>query len=700
MDKLDLPFRQIHLDFHTSELIQGIGKDFDPDAFADTLVQAHVNQVCCFARCHHGMIYYDSQLNPERVHPHLANRNLLPEQIEACHKRGIRVPIYTTVQWDYYTAQRHPEWLCLTAEGCHHSTNRPFEPGFYQTLCVNTPYRDFLKAHVQEIFELMPAVDGFFFDIVGPVDCSCRHCRAAMREAGLDPAQATDRLTYAYEMLTAFMFEMSAYTRQLSADSGGGEPVSIYYNNGGLSPNWREPLAAFTHLEFDALPSGSPDGYRWLPTQGRFERNLGVVCAAQTGKFHTAWGDFHSFKNLAALQSECFRGLSLNSRCLIGDQLPPSGKIEGEVYSLIGQVYAEVEAKEPWCHGAQAVTDIGVIVGYDPLTDIAGGGRLRRGKWVGQDLPSLDGAVGILVEGGHQFDLIDWQADLSPYKVVILADDVTVDKDLASKIDRYVASGGKLLASFESGLDAEKTAFLLQCLPVTFAGDGPVYSDGLPVRGRELGRNEYADYIIPAGPLGEGLPETEHVMYTKGVEVAAAEGAEVLANVIEPVFYRTWEHFCSHRHAPSSGEPSYPAVVRKGDVIYFGHAVFDLYAGFAPLWVKRMVLNALKMLLPEPTLAHNGPSTLEATVNAQEAEKRWVVHLLHYVPLNRGRNLSVIEDVLPLIDIRVSVKVPEAVVSVTCVPQQAPLAFEQKGDCVAFVLPLLEGHQMIALRFE
>lgn len=55
-----LPFRQIHLDFHTSEAMDGVGADFDPDEFADTLAAAHVNSVTCFARCHHGWLYYHS----------------------------------------------------------------------------------------------------------------------------------------------------------------------------------------------------------------------------------------------------------------------------------------------------------------------------------------------------------------------------------------------------------------------------------------------------------------------------------------------------------------------------------------------------------------------------------------------------------------------------------------------------------------
>jgi hypothetical protein len=36
-----LRFRQIHLDFHTSEQIPGIGSRFDPEEFAETLARAN-----------------------------------------------------------------------------------------------------------------------------------------------------------------------------------------------------------------------------------------------------------------------------------------------------------------------------------------------------------------------------------------------------------------------------------------------------------------------------------------------------------------------------------------------------------------------------------------------------------------------------------------------------------------------------------
>jgi hypothetical protein len=54
----EFPFRQVHLDFHTSELIENIGSDFSKEQFQSALKKGHVNSITVFAKCHHGMFYY------------------------------------------------------------------------------------------------------------------------------------------------------------------------------------------------------------------------------------------------------------------------------------------------------------------------------------------------------------------------------------------------------------------------------------------------------------------------------------------------------------------------------------------------------------------------------------------------------------------------------------------------------------------
>ena len=121
--------RQIHLDFHTSEWIPQVGARFDAAEFARTAREAAISSMTVFARCHHGWLYYPSRQFPERVHPQLAAKNLLTDQVRALHDTGIRAPVYITVQWDYYSANRHPEWLIRKRDGSQEGG--PFtQPGF------------------------------------------------------------------------------------------------------------------------------------------------------------------------------------------------------------------------------------------------------------------------------------------------------------------------------------------------------------------------------------------------------------------------------------------------------------------------------------------------------------------------------------------------------------------------------------------
>jgi len=659
----DLRFRQIHLDFHTSEQIPGIGSEFDPDEFADTLKAAHVNSVTCFSRCHHGWIYHDTARFPERRHPHLT-RNLLKEQIDACHQRDIRVPIYITVMWDHFTARRHPEWIAIDETGRQIGTP-PFEAGFYRRLCLNTPYVDFLEAQTVEVCETLP-VDGIFFDICIPTACSCPACVRSMDEAGLDPANAQHRADFGFEVLRRFQDRLFATVRSHHPEA------TVFFNSGHVGPKHRRIIDAFTHLELESLPSGGW-GYMHFPLAQRFARGLDRDTMGMTGKFHTSWGDFQSFKNPAALDFECLNMLALGAKCSIGDQLHPRGRICKDTYALIGRTYAKVEAAEPWCVGAKPLSDIAVLTPEEFASGHSHAGLPNEAL----------GAARILQESRHQFDLADSHTDLAAYRVVILPDSIPVDSGLAAKLSAFVAHGGAILATHRSGLRPDGSGFALAELGVRLDGDAPFSPD----------------FIVP-GQLGSGLADTGHVMYLRGLKVEALPGTEVLSTTLKPFFNREWKHFCSHRHTPADDAADYPGAVRNGRCIYLMHPLFTLYDRLGPLWCKRLVTNALDLLLPDPLVRAGGPSTALVTVTEQAAQSRRVVHLLHYVPERRCREFDIIEDVIPLFHVPVSVRVAGAVTAVTLEPQAEAVPFAQTGDRVEFIVPKVDGHQMVAIACE
>lgn len=684
MENVDLRYRQIHLDFHTSSDINNIGQDFNPEEFAQVLSDAKVNSVTCFSRCHHGYLYYDSKVFKDRIHPNLRNKNMLKEQIEACHNKGIRVPIYITVQWDQYTSKEHPEWLCKSVDGDNHGLYDPQVPldaGFYQFLCVNSPYSEFLKQQTKEILDEFEHVDGLFYDIVQIRDCICEHCKEGMMKKGYRPHIKEDRMNYQKEVIDKFKLDMTNFIRKYNKD------CTIFYNSGHVGTTVKESKNAYTHFELESLPSGEW-GYLHFPITMRYARNLGLDCVAMTGKFHTMWGDFHSFKNQAALEFECFSMLALNAKCMIGDQLEPNGKISKPVYDLIGKVYKQVEEKEPWCKHAKAVTDIGVLTTEEFF-----------GADVG-DLPDeMQGITRMLQEGSYQFDIVDSKYDFDRYKVIVLPDNIYVDDELNDKLDTFINQGGKIIASFESGLSHDKSRFNLSALGVELNKEQTrdIITGDL-VRGKKYNTDDYADYILPGIDIGKGLYETEYVMYLKGIEVTATKG-EVLAIQISSYFDRNYVHFCSHRQTPSSGDSKYDAIVRNGNVIYFAHPIFKIYNELAPQWCKILFQNALEMLLPEPILQHNGPSTLLTTINNQNDQNRYVIHMLHYIPERRCKNIDIIEDIIPLYNIEVSVNIDKSIKEIRLVPDNKVISFEKVNNRIIFNVPVIKGHQMIELNY-
>ncbi|MBD2867106.1 hypothetical protein IDH41_00845 [Paenibacillus sp. IB182493] len=80
-------FRQVHLDFHTSEHINGIGRNFSKEQFQDMLKLGHVNSITIFSKCHHGWAYHPSEAN--EIHPGLTF-DLLGAIIEAAHEIGVK----------------------------------------------------------------------------------------------------------------------------------------------------------------------------------------------------------------------------------------------------------------------------------------------------------------------------------------------------------------------------------------------------------------------------------------------------------------------------------------------------------------------------------------------------------------------------------------------------------------------------------
>ena len=114
MKKHSLRYRQVHLDFHTSGVIENIGKQFSKEQFQAMLKKGHVDSVTVFSKCHHGLSYHPTKVGS--MHPHL-DFDLLDEQIKACREIDVKCPIYLSAGVDQYATYEHPEWRVIIKNG-------------------------------------------------------------------------------------------------------------------------------------------------------------------------------------------------------------------------------------------------------------------------------------------------------------------------------------------------------------------------------------------------------------------------------------------------------------------------------------------------------------------------------------------------------------------------------------------------------
>jgi len=652
-----LPFRQIHLDFHTGPAVPDVGRDFDAREFARTMKRACVSSVTVFAKCHHGHLYYDTK-RPER-HPSLKRGlDLTGQQVEALHREGIRAPIYISVQCDEYAANTYPHWIARNEDSS--IVGRRGDTWFaagWQILDMSSPYQEFLAEQTAEVLKKYRPVDGIFFDMCWDQPSTAQYAIAGILKMGLDPTQAADRQTYAHAVALRYL---DRFYKMVKATS----PDATVYFNGRSYFNLAEEVKYQSQVEIESLPTGGW-GYMFFPRAVRFARHFDRPYMGMTARFHKSWADFGGLKPYAALEYETSQMMAHGAKCSIGDQLHPRGTLDPAAYDLIGQVYARVAAREPWLVDTTAVTQVGLF--QAPAENI------RTIQTGGVD----EGATRMLTQLRCQFDVVRPESAWEKYETLVMPDGIPVDEKMAARLKAYLKRGGKLLATGTSAMDAEGTKLDLPELGVKPQGLSP-YT---------------VTYIRFGKEIAAGVPPTDHVMYDQGVRVLAAAGTKVLARVVEPYFERAWNHFCSHNQTPGDKVTPYAAATLKGGAACIPLPIFGAFARHGNYPYRLLVQKMLDLLLPEPILKVDGPTGMETSVMRQG--RRTIVHLLYYAAERRAQNLDIIEDIVPLANVAVALKLAKPPREAYLAPSRQPLSFEYSDGYARVTVPEVRGHEMV-----
>lgn len=606
-----LPTRQVHLDFHTSPLIPGVGTEFDKKQFQAALREGNINSVTIFAKCHHGYCYYPTKVG--KAHPSMTpGFDLTGAMMDAAHEIGVDAPVYITAGWSVFDSENHPEWCMRNKDGSIQTMNYDLQAKgsdpkpncSWKNLCMSGEYAEHIYSLTREICERYERVDGLFYDIIYLNDvCYCENCLRGMKEEGLNPDNIDDAREYYRRSHLRFMKSCSDILHEKHPEA------TVFFNSGGADIYRPEYHSGQTHFEMEDLPTAW-GGYDKMPPRASVMSRYGKDFLGMTGKFHTEWGEFGGYKNPEALKYEALLMAMYGAKCSIGDQMLPSGKLDFETYKCIGIAYRELEKYESRFWPAVSTAGLGVYLSGNENSD--------------------EGLHRMLLEGHIDFEVILPGDDLSRFRAVILPDCVKVSADEAERIRCFAAKGGAVLFSGSSLVERESSAveggrFLLDP-GAKFLGEGAYRQD----------------YFRASEKIELPYANAPFFCYRSALRAEITDG-EVLAQVYEPWFDRTYDTYCSHRNTPYRYEPAeHPAAVKKGNIIWLAHPFCGLYREYGAQLFREVVLKALSLIY-KPAYTVGLPSGGRTRLTHQPESSRFVFHAAYAVPVQRGC-ITVLED--------------------------------------------------------
>lgn len=632
--------RAIHIDFHTMPGVFDIYENFDAVKFAKTLKEAHVEYVNIFAKCNEGYTYYPTKIGV--MYPGL-KRDMFGELLNECHKNNIGVSAYLNVGYDQEMAIRHRDWMIYNHKLL--KSDDEIVSKYFRDMCYyNSGFRKFTIDIIKEIQENYD-VDGFFLDCMSLNACSGKECVDACIKRGLDPTKEEDLLKSAGLSRIDFCKEVKEVI---------GSDKHVFFN----SVPYHDIEGTNTHIEIEGLPGGQ--GYDYFQAQASYARNIEKKVLYMTGRFQKSWADFGGFKTKASLEYDVFDAMMNATEISIGDHMHPSTGLEKTVYDTVGEIYENVMRYEPWTDGAKYKAQIAI------LTQTENGIIDSSGR----------GAVRILGELKHTYDVVNEKMDFSKYELLILPDNIIITPLLKEKLKKHIAGGKGIISSGESGLNPEKNEFAMDEWGVIFKGYDEFHNSYFKM-------NDESDII---------MKNMRWSTYVPKIKMSVRENGESYAKYHPPYFDKHWDGIRGYWYIPPTNSDGTCAVSKSECVFHICFNIFDAYYKNAMPAHKQLIKRCIDEFLPHTLIKSNDlPQTARATIT--ELDKTIQLHIKVTYPEVRGEAVVIDEhNKLPQgAVVYIKGEYSEAIIA----PCKEKVETVIANGYTKVILPQIEGYVMI-----
>ena len=627
-------FRKIHKLYVSPQWAGQQGAKFDAAQYADYLADTAVDCLELYCKDHHGTCYYPCSLG--MPHP----RNILGELLPELKKRDIRLIAYVSICFDNYALGIHPEWRMVNYLGDPYKL-RPF---YMASIC--SPYTDFVLQQIDELASTY-ADDGFWLDII-----------PLARDVRQD-----------IWMIAPHPIPDYSFYAQRAYEAATGEQLPLR-----PTPDEADGIFEFMTAQVDDfLERAYALIRRHLPDA--------IVTYNAAG----APGDPVDSADLISIEGRApnYVRQSFNARWAKTRGKPSeiltAGATDQAQFDGFGQVFRPVLEIEPWLRDASGVSDIGLVFAPKPRTASNLWGIMQDGAEAFHDA---------LLDMRLQYDIIQFDADLSQYQLLILPDQAALSDEELDKLRVYVREGGKLLASGCSALWDET---------------GKRRADfGLAdVFGASYQRDAESEFVY-LRLTGGGLRETVTalpILIDKTPLQVKARDSEVIAEFILPEAGRSEATTVLWGDAAPDDSKRIPAIMRKafgqGECAYIAAPLRA--QGMPNAWVKRFMAVLAAQLVERPVLKTNAPAGVEVVLNRQG--QRHIIHLLNRYS-GSVDHLSWKDERFELRDIAIELDLSRLAMNAVQRVFQAPdqdLDHDVSARRLSILLPALSCHAVIVI---
>ncbi|MFO0892348.1 MAG: alpha-amylase family protein [Isosphaeraceae bacterium] len=685
-------YRRAVIDMHIPDWDERFLSKVDVSRYVELLAEAHAQSIVAYAMSHVGLFNYPTKVG--RQHKGLKGRNLVREILDACHARGIAVQLYNSLIFDRTTADLHPDWRMRTVDGKAHG-----EGGRHGLLCINSPYREYVRSWVEEECALFD-FDGIRFDMTfWPWLCYCPHCKKRFAdEVGGELPTTVDWLD---ERWVAFQRRREAWLGEFAAIATGTvrkrrPGASVEHQSSTYPASWMQGVNTPLIANNDFL-QGDFYGDSW---QGSFVRKLlEDLTPHRPFGFETSFSmelaDHTAMKPEPLLEAKASAAVADNAAFIFIDAIDPIGTLNPKVYERMGRVF---ERLMPFYQelGGTRVADVAVYYSLDSKFDFAGNGRPAAAPdTTDAHTRCVTGVTRAL--GGHHLPFTVIGKGTLPHlaergcRILVLSNVNMMGDDEVEQVRKWVHAGGLLLATgWTSIVDPRGKR----------RGDFAL-GDLFGVSLRQPSWAAWPHYVAPtaaAGPDFPGFsPEYPAFCRTTGQEVAVrpdAKSASVLATTTLVWPAPDGSRFSSIHSNPPWTPTTRPEIVLnsfgKGRVIYCASPIESVEPLAATL--VRLVRRLDGHRADDPgagfTFEADAPSAVELTLFHQPERHRYRLSLVNF-----QKDLPNI----PIERIPVRLRLPQKVHRVVSLPDGRAIPFTGDGRLIRFDVPRLETLAMFGV---